>query len=225
MNTSWPEWSVLFLGFFKSSPLFSPKYRVCWAVFDHWREELSFSFTLQVSVTVPPTDTVSSWVTGWKGSSSGQQGEDGWDVIRIRARNSERETRCLRCKLDSSSLSSPSSSSLSVLLCNLHWKNEDGRVISAKSVSSAKGTKEHEVKKRVVSNTNDNKYNTPVTDAHIQYLIYTWNYHPFWVIGSQGDGFETSDINSSVNWARHWKNLFVTTEKLEMEKICNVVFA
>lgn len=52
-------------------PLFSPKYRVCCAVLDHCRDELSFSATWQVSLTVPPADTVSSEVTGCKGSSPG----------------------------------------------------------------------------------------------------------------------------------------------------------
>ncbi len=52
------------------SPLFSPKYRVCCAVLDHCSDELSLSATRQVRVTVPPTDTVSSEVTGCKGSSS-----------------------------------------------------------------------------------------------------------------------------------------------------------
>lgn len=63
-------------GFFLCAiilPLFSPKYRVCCAVLDHCREELSFSATRQVSVTVPPADTVSSEVTGCKGSSSGSK--------------------------------------------------------------------------------------------------------------------------------------------------------
>lgn len=53
-------------------PLFSPKQRVCCAVLDHCREELSLSATRQVSVTVPPADTVSSEVTGCRGSSSGK---------------------------------------------------------------------------------------------------------------------------------------------------------
>ncbi|MEQ2283091.1 hypothetical protein AMECASPLE_007688 [Ameca splendens] len=45
-------------------------YRVCCAVLDHCSEELSVSATRQVNVTVPPTETVSSEVTGCSSSSS-----------------------------------------------------------------------------------------------------------------------------------------------------------
>ena len=64
------------------SPLFSPKYSVCCAVLDHCSEELSDSFTRQVSVTVPPTDTVSSEVTGCKRSSPRKQQREGRSVMR-----------------------------------------------------------------------------------------------------------------------------------------------
>ena len=69
------KWDVLIPLY--HSPLFSPKYSVCWAVLDHCSDELSLSGTRQVSVTVPPTDTISSEVTGCKGSSSRQPKRDG----------------------------------------------------------------------------------------------------------------------------------------------------
>lgn len=77
------------------SPLFSPKYRVCCAVLDHCSEELSLSATRQVSVTVPPTDTVSSEVTGCKGSSSNATEERGRNKM-YKTRVTERQRRQVR---------------------------------------------------------------------------------------------------------------------------------
>lgn len=75
-------------------PLFSPKYKVCCAVLDHCSEELSFSATWQVSVTVPPADTVSSDVTGCSGSSSRYRRHGRRIVIRLRVW--ERQQRPVR---------------------------------------------------------------------------------------------------------------------------------